>query len=131
MLLQISVALIELQEFAVALTVIALLAAGAGFAWYNFRAQKTKVKADAIKDWRDVVDAQNKKIELLEEGLTSCQKQHENDARKINNITAFNLRLQGREVHYQRTINELQGNLGIPMTDWNLLTDAAEDSDFR
>ncbi len=126
------VCLIEfsLSQLAVALGVIALLAGMLGYAWYSFRAQKSKVKSDAIKDWRDVVDAQNHKILILEEGLTQCQKEHEKGKEKVKELTQIVLRFLARERSYRETINRLEVRAGLPTTDWDDITDAPESFDF-
>lgn len=125
-------ALVEfgLTEFAVALGVLLSLAALFGVAWYTFRAQKKTVAASALKDWRDVADAQGEKIRLLEEGLKQCRSEHERCERRINRISAFNLRLQARESRYQKQINRLEGALELDVTDFSEVGDAPQDSDF-
>jgi hypothetical protein len=121
---------LSLSQFAVALTVIALLATAAGFAWYNFRAQKLRVGADAIKDWRDVADAQNKKIVILEEGLQQCREEHEKGKQQVNVLTQTILRFLARERSYRLTINRLEVRAGLATTDWDDITDAPESFDF-
>ncbi|PYS67134.1 MAG: hypothetical protein DMF69_23995, partial [Acidobacteria bacterium] len=101
-----------------------------GTAWYTLRNQKRTVKSDAIQDLNDVVEAQSLKIQLLNDGLTSCRTEHEKCERKINGITAFNLRLQAREGVYQRTINRLEAKSGLEMTDFSNLIHAPEVTDF-
>src|SRR5688572_406640 len=115
-----------LTEFAVALGVVTGLAALAGAAYYTFRSQRAKVKGDAAKEksdvvqeWRDVVDVYDVKIKFLEQGLAECRGEHATCERKVNRIIAFNLRHQARERHYQRLINELQVQAGLPVTDFN------------
>ena len=115
-----------LGAFALA-TVIATLV---GHFIFGLGTSKKGFKDAAIKDLRDVVDAQGKKIGFLEEGLKGCKTEHANCEIKVNTITAFNLRLQAREQVYQRTINRLEGKLGVEITDFNEVSHAPEDSDF-
>src|SRR4051812_48261751 len=95
----------SLTQLAVALGLVLIFAGVVGYAWQSFRTQGTKVRADVIKDWREVVDAQNHKILILEEGLTQCQKEHEEGKKKVNELTRKILRFLAREDSYRRTIN--------------------------
>jgi len=120
----------SLSQFAAALGVIAVVATAAGFTWYSFRSQRAKVKADAIKDWRDVAEAQNKKIGILEEGLKQCREEHETGQQRVNELTQTILRFLARERSYRRTINRLEVRAGLPITDWDDITDAPESFDI-
>ena len=119
-----------LQELLTLLVVIGIVVAALGTAWHTLRNQRRTVKSDAIQDLNDVVEAQSLKIQLLNDGLTSCRTEHEKCERKINGITAFNLRLQAREGVYQRTINRLEAKSGLEMTDFSNLIHAPEVTDF-
>ena len=119
-----------LQELLAVLVVIGIVVAALAVAWYTLRNQKRTVKSDAIQDLNDVVEAQSLKIQLLNDGLTSCRAEHEKCERKINLITAFNLRLQAREGLYQKTINRLEARSGLEQTDFSNVSHALEDSDF-
>jgi hypothetical protein len=94
-----------------------------GVAWYTFRSQAPKV-------WRDVADGLTKKVAALEEQIGDCEAEHERCNRKVNKLTAFNLRMQAREKKYQSTINRLEHSNGLQITDWSDGSEAPEDSDF-
>jgi len=113
------------------LALIAVIAVAAGYAFYSFRTQKPKVKTDVIAEWSAITAALEKRLGLLSEDLQRVEGEHARCQLKINEITAFNLRLQGREIHYQRTINKLERNLGWEITDFNDVTATPEDSAFR
>jgi hypothetical protein len=132
-----------LKDFGAALVVIGLLVAAAGYAWYVFRCQKKLVRDDAAKqradaakdkfdvihDWQTIADVQDRKIELLEEQLKEGKADHASSERKVNRLTAFNLRLQARELKSQKAICEMQLRLRMPVTDFSDVNDP-EDSDF-
>lgn len=113
-----------------ALALIGMVGAAGGYFFYSFRASKATVKADAVRQWSEVADALQQKVGLLETQIDGLKGEHERCQLKVNNITAFNLRLQAREARYQRTINRLERKAGVEITDFNEI-EAPEDSTFR
>src|SRR5262249_37912906 len=99
--------------------------------WAAFKDKGKKQKLDALGELGSVVGAQKEKIDILETGLAACRSEHEQCQRKINAISAFNLRLQAREQRYQTTINRLEVRQGLEPTDFSDVSHAPEDSEFR
>jgi len=122
---------LTLGGFLTVLAIVGIVGAAAGSFFYSFRSQKATVKADAVHEWSEVASALEKKIGLAEEEIASLKMKDAQCQMKVNNITAFNLRLQAREVRYQRRINVLERMAGVDVTDFNDVTDAPEDSAFR
>lgn len=122
---------LTLANIGVAIGVVIAVATLAGVAYYTFRSQKPKVRADAIKEFSEAFDGLEKKYELLEAKLKDVESEHQRCERRINRISAFNLRLQAREVKYQRTINWMERRMGQEVTDFSDITDSPEDPDFR
>ena len=120
-----------LSEILGAFALVAILATLiAHFKFGVFTAKKAS-DAEAIRLLESVVNAQGEKISLLDEGLKGCKAEHANCEMRVNQITAFNLRLQAREQAYQKTINRLELKLGLEITDFNDVSHAPEGPDFR
>ena len=119
-----------ISQILAALALVAIVATTLAVFAVRFREGKRTSKRDVIQDWRDVVESQNAKLSVLEEGLASCKKEHKECERKINGMTAFNLRLQAREQRYQRKINRLERALNLEETDFGDGIDGEEDSGF-
>ncbi len=116
---------------ALALSIMASFAIAAGYLYYLFRSQKPKVRADAIQELSEAFAALKAKCDLLETKMKEVVAEHERCERKLNNVAAFNLRLQAREMRYQKTINHLERRAGLETTNFDDITEAQEDSAFR
>jgi hypothetical protein len=110
-----------LAAFGIAGTVV-------GYFIYSARTQKPKVRADAVSEFSQLAEALKTKLELMQGEIGALRGEHERCQRKINEVTAFNLRLQAREYHYQNRINRLERALGLEITDFNDFTASPEDS---
>lgn len=119
-----------LAEFLIALTILGLLAAATTALWYAVRGEKRKVKTNTIEDLTAAYEALQKRVGVLDASFTDATIKHERCERKLNRIVAFNLRLQAREMRYQKTINHLERIAGLDQTDFNDVTEAP-DADFN
>jgi len=121
---------LTLSGLAGAAVLVGLAGAACGYFFYSFRSQKSGVKADAVREWSEVASALNEKLGLLEAELKRVEGECERCQLKINTITAFNLRLQAREIGYQKRINILERKAGVEITDFNAVAQELEDSAF-
>lgn len=113
-----------------ALGLVGLVGAAGGYLFYSFKLQKSTVKANAVREWSEVASALNEKVGLLEAEVERVKGECERCQLKINTITAFNLRLQAREIGYQKRINILERKAGVEITDFNDVAKELEDSAF-
>jgi chromosome segregation ATPase len=121
---------LSLASLGGALLVIGLVGVAAGYLFYSFRSQKPKVRADAIAELSRAFEGVKAQCEQLDQKVKNVVAEHERCQRKLNRISAFNLRLQAREVRYQKTINRMERKLGEEVTDFSDITDTPEDPDF-
>ena len=119
-----------LNQFLTGMTVVGVLAVLAGYFVRGFRKERGSVKDETIQELRQLCDVHKQKIDQLTEGLKACKAEHEQCERRVNEITAFNLRLQARGQQYEKTINRLEVRQGLEPTDFSKVTHAAEGSDF-
>ena len=112
------------------LALVAIVAAVIGYFTRGVKKERGSVKDETIQELRTLCEVHKGKIADLEQGLRGARQEHAACERKINGITAFNLRLQAREVNYQKTINRLELRLGMDPTDFADVSHAPEDSDF-
>lgn len=120
----------ELKDLPTALAVVAAVALLVGYFVRGVRKESGSVKDETINELKALGEIHKEKIEQLSQGLQACKAEHEACERRINNIVAFNLRLQAREQQYQKTINRLEGRLGMDPTDFSDVIHGPEDPDF-
>lgn len=110
----------ETVKIVVAIVIGVGAAAGIlGVAWFTFRSQARKVKADVVRELNDVIDALGEKIKILKELIDKCAREHKECEEKVNEVTQFNLRFQAREKLSHTTINRLERKLGLDETEWD------------
>lgn len=112
------------------LALVAALAVVVGYFIRGVKRERGSVKDELIKDLSTLCETHKGKIEELSAGLEGCKAEHAKCEGRINAISAFNLRLQAREIGYQKSINRLERRLGIIETDFTDVSQASEASDF-
>lgn len=112
------------------LGLVSILAVIVGYFVRGVRKERSSVKDEVIGELQKLGELHKGKIAELSTGLEACKREHAHCERKINGITAFNLRLQARETLYQKTINRLEHRLGIELTDFSDVSQTPEDPDF-
>ena len=105
---------------------VAIVATVIGYFLRGFKKEGDSHKDELIDELKDLCTVHKEKIAEVSRGLESCKSEHEKCEMRINDITAFNLRLQARELGYQQSINRLEQRLGLPTTDFINVSHAPE-----
>lgn len=102
------------------------LALAIGIIWYKFRQGKDVAQGEALEDWKQLAESRLAVIKELRQSLSDMNAEvgqhqaHLNECLQLRDEFAkHNLRLQARELIYQRCINRLESRLNLMPTNFD------------